>query len=200
MAVETKRTGSGLSALGIALAAGLIFCLPGLIGPAKAQTSEHREAQRFRSGEASRSARARSFGCRARQRRSFVADPDIADVQAQSPSIIYLFGKRAGSTSMFAVDENDNMLLRSSVQVNHNLAGLRGRARSPASGPYGRCQLGRRQHRARWQSRQSDRRPGAARACQPLSRRGRNAPEPHPGRRSYAGASCACASPRFRAR
>ncbi|NJO36384.1 MAG: type II and III secretion system protein family protein [Rhizobiales bacterium] len=55
----------------------------------------------------------------------FVADPDIADVQAQSPSIIYLFGRRAGTTSMFAVDENDNLLLRSSVQVDHNLASLR---------------------------------------------------------------------------
>jgi pilus assembly protein CpaC len=55
----------------------------------------------------------------------FVADPEIADVQAQSPSIIYLFGRRAGSTSLFAVDDDDNLLLRSSVQVEHNLKGLR---------------------------------------------------------------------------
>ena len=54
----------------------------------------------------------------------FVADPEIADVQAQSPSIIYLFGKRAGSTSLFAVDENDEMLLRSEVSVSHNMKGL----------------------------------------------------------------------------
>jgi pilus assembly protein CpaC len=55
----------------------------------------------------------------------FVADPEIADVQAQSPSIIYLFGRRAGSTSLYAVDENDQILLRTSVVVQHNLASLR---------------------------------------------------------------------------
>lgn len=55
----------------------------------------------------------------------FVADPEIADVQAQSPSIIYLFGRRSGTTSLFAVDENDDLLLRTAVQVNHNLNALR---------------------------------------------------------------------------
>ncbi len=54
----------------------------------------------------------------------FVADPEIADVQAQSPSIIYLFGRKAGSTSLFAVDDQDELLLRSAVQVNHNMKGL----------------------------------------------------------------------------
>ncbi|MGH6898571.1 MAG: type II and III secretion system protein family protein [Geminicoccaceae bacterium] len=55
----------------------------------------------------------------------FVADPEIADVQAQSPSIVYLFGRRTGTTSLYAVDENDQMLLRTSVTVQHNLSGLR---------------------------------------------------------------------------
>jgi pilus assembly protein CpaC len=55
----------------------------------------------------------------------FVADPEIADVQAQSPSIVYLFGRRAGSTSLYAVDENDQILLRTMVVVEHNLPGLR---------------------------------------------------------------------------
>lgn len=54
----------------------------------------------------------------------FVADPEIADVQAQSPSIVYLFGRRAGSTSLYAVDENDQILLRTNVVVQHNLTGL----------------------------------------------------------------------------
>lgn len=54
----------------------------------------------------------------------FVADPEIADVQAQSPSIIYLFGRKSGSTSLFAVDEDDELLLRSAVRVQHNLKGL----------------------------------------------------------------------------
>lgn len=54
----------------------------------------------------------------------FVADPEIADVQAQSPSIIYLFGRKAGSTSLFAVDDEDQLLLRSAVRVDHNMKGL----------------------------------------------------------------------------
>jgi pilus assembly protein CpaC len=55
----------------------------------------------------------------------FVADPEIADVQAQSASIVYLFGRRTGTTSLYAVDENDQLLLRTSVTVQHNLSGLR---------------------------------------------------------------------------
>lgn len=55
----------------------------------------------------------------------FVADPEIADVQAQSPSIVYLFGRRAGSTSLYAVDENDQILIRTGIVVHHNLSGLR---------------------------------------------------------------------------
>jgi pilus assembly protein CpaC len=55
----------------------------------------------------------------------FVADPEVADVQAQSPSIVYLFGRRAGATSLYAVGENDQILLRTNVVVEHNLTGLR---------------------------------------------------------------------------
>jgi pilus assembly protein CpaC len=55
----------------------------------------------------------------------FVADPEIADVQAQSASIVYLFGRRTGTTSLYAVDENDQLLLRTLVTVQHNLSGLR---------------------------------------------------------------------------
>jgi pilus assembly protein CpaC len=55
----------------------------------------------------------------------FVADPEIADVQAQSASIVYLFGRRTGSTSLYAIDENDQLLLRTAVVVQHNLSGLR---------------------------------------------------------------------------
>jgi pilus assembly protein CpaC len=55
----------------------------------------------------------------------FVADPEIADVQAQSASVVYLFGRRAGSTSLYAIDESDQVLLRTEVTVQHNLSGLR---------------------------------------------------------------------------
>jgi len=55
----------------------------------------------------------------------FVADPEIADVQAQSPTVVYLFGRRAGSTSLYAVGDGDELLVRTQVEVLHNLSGLR---------------------------------------------------------------------------
>lgn len=55
----------------------------------------------------------------------FVADPEVADVQAQSPTLVYLFGRRAGTTSLYAVDDADRVLLRADVIVGHNLSGLR---------------------------------------------------------------------------
>ena len=54
----------------------------------------------------------------------FVADPDIADVQVHSPSLIYVFGKKAGSTSLFAVDAQEQPLLRADVTVTHHLSAL----------------------------------------------------------------------------
>ena len=55
----------------------------------------------------------------------FVADPAIADVQVQSPTLIYLFGRRAGTTSVYAVDEQGDMLLRRELTVTHDLDRLR---------------------------------------------------------------------------
>jgi pilus assembly protein CpaC len=54
----------------------------------------------------------------------FVADPAVADVQAHSPTLVYVFGRRSGTTSLFAVDENENVLLRREVVVEHHLSGL----------------------------------------------------------------------------
>lgn len=55
----------------------------------------------------------------------FVADPDVADVQAQSPTILYLYGRRAGTTTLYAVDDRQEVVLRREVQVRHNLSRLR---------------------------------------------------------------------------
>ena len=68
----------------------------------------------------------------------FVADPEVADVQAHSPTLVYVFGRRSGTTSLFAVDENEDVLLRRDVVVEHHLSGLqerdpRGRPRRAAS-------------------------------------------------------------------
>ncbi|HFD17072.1 MAG TPA: BON domain-containing protein, partial [Rhodospirillales bacterium] len=55
----------------------------------------------------------------------FVADPTIADVQVHSPGLVYLLGKRAGSTTVYAVDSEDRVLLRREVRVEHALSRLR---------------------------------------------------------------------------
>lgn len=55
----------------------------------------------------------------------FVADPEIADVQAQSPTLLYVYGRRAGTTSLYAVDDAQQVVLRREVQVRHNLSRLR---------------------------------------------------------------------------
>ncbi|HEX7008232.1 MAG TPA: type II and III secretion system protein family protein [Alphaproteobacteria bacterium] len=53
-----------------------------------------------------------------------VADPAIADVQIKSPNMLYVFGKKPGETSLFAVDARDRVLLNVTVTVNHNLSRL----------------------------------------------------------------------------
>lgn len=54
----------------------------------------------------------------------FVADPEVADVQAHSPTLVYVFGRRSGATTLFAVDEGENVLLRREIVVEHHLSGL----------------------------------------------------------------------------
>jgi pilus assembly protein CpaC len=52
----------------------------------------------------------------------FVADPDIADVQVKSPSLVYVFGKAGGETTLYAVGENDEVLLSMNVRVRYDVA------------------------------------------------------------------------------
>jgi pilus assembly protein CpaC len=47
----------------------------------------------------------------------FVASPDIADVQVKSPTMIYVFAKRPGDTVLYAVDDQDRVLLNTIVSV-----------------------------------------------------------------------------------
>ena len=52
----------------------------------------------------------------------FVADPETADVQAHSATLVYVFGRKAGTTTIFAVDEAENLLFSSAVHVRHPLS------------------------------------------------------------------------------
>lgn len=55
----------------------------------------------------------------------FVANPDVADYQIESPRMLYVHGRTVGETTLFAVDENDNVILNVNLEVNHNLSRLR---------------------------------------------------------------------------
>jgi len=55
----------------------------------------------------------------------FIANPDVADVQVKSPSLIYLSAKGPGETVVYAVDADDNVLLHAPVRVSHDLSRVR---------------------------------------------------------------------------
>jgi pilus assembly protein CpaC len=64
----------------------------------------------------------------------FIANPDIADVQVKSPSLIYLSAKAPGETVIYAVEASDNVLLNSPVRVEHDISRLRSSLRQLAPG------------------------------------------------------------------
>jgi pilus assembly protein CpaC len=64
----------------------------------------------------------------------FIANPDIADVQVKSPSLIYLSAKSPGETVIYAVDASDSVLLNSPVRVEHDISRLRSSLRELAPG------------------------------------------------------------------
>ncbi|USG62943.1 type II and III secretion system protein family protein [Sneathiella marina] len=54
----------------------------------------------------------------------FIGNPELADVQVQSPTIIYVFGKGTGSTNLFALDAKGRVLLNSPVTITHDVTSL----------------------------------------------------------------------------
>ena len=55
----------------------------------------------------------------------FIGNPKIADVTVMSPRIIYVFGKKTGSTTFYAVDASERVMEKRNVAVGHNLTRLR---------------------------------------------------------------------------
>jgi pilus assembly protein CpaC len=55
----------------------------------------------------------------------FVADPEIADIQVKSPRLVYVFGKKPGDTTLFAVDQKERVLANVDITVIHDLSRLR---------------------------------------------------------------------------
>ncbi len=54
----------------------------------------------------------------------FVANSEIADVAIKSAQLIYVFGKRPGTTTLYAVGEGDEILASVTLTVIHNLSRL----------------------------------------------------------------------------
>jgi pilus assembly protein CpaC len=54
----------------------------------------------------------------------FVANPDIADVQVKSPELIYITAKSPGTTVIYAVDADNNVLLNAPIRVDLDLSPL----------------------------------------------------------------------------
>ena len=55
----------------------------------------------------------------------FIANPDIADVQAMSATSIMVFGKRTGETTFMATDGNGHTLDHRTIRVTQDLSALR---------------------------------------------------------------------------
>lgn len=55
----------------------------------------------------------------------FVADPAVAEVSVKSPTLVYVFGKKAGDTTLYAVDDRERVLLDLRLLVAHDLTRLK---------------------------------------------------------------------------
>ena len=54
----------------------------------------------------------------------FVANDTIADVQVRSPTQIYIFGKAAGTTTVYATDRSGRVMYSANVRVGQNLGSV----------------------------------------------------------------------------
>ena len=54
----------------------------------------------------------------------FVANSAIAEVAVKSPRLIFVFAKKPGVTSLYAVDENEDVIANIRLVVTHELSEL----------------------------------------------------------------------------
>ena len=54
----------------------------------------------------------------------FIANSSIADVNVKSPRLVYLFGKKSGETTLYAVDSNERVVANYRIIVSHNMSRL----------------------------------------------------------------------------
>jgi pilus assembly protein CpaC len=54
----------------------------------------------------------------------FVADPSIADVESRSQKAVFVYGKKAGETTLYVLDSDDRSIVNVTVRVEHDLSRL----------------------------------------------------------------------------
>jgi pilus assembly protein CpaC len=54
----------------------------------------------------------------------FVANPDVADVQVPTPRSVFVLGKRAGTTTLFAIGANNRQILSKTISVSADTASI----------------------------------------------------------------------------
>jgi pilus assembly protein CpaC len=54
----------------------------------------------------------------------FIANPEVADVNPVSNQLVYVFGKKDGETTLYAVDNNDRVIFATTIRIGNNLAQL----------------------------------------------------------------------------
>src|SRR3546814_13235917 len=64
----------------------------------------------------------------------FIADPAIADIQVRSPSLLYIFGKGPGETSLYATDKAGAVVYSAHVRVGNNFDQVRTMLRTALPG------------------------------------------------------------------
>ncbi|MCG8696328.1 MAG: type II and III secretion system protein family protein [Minwuiales bacterium] len=54
----------------------------------------------------------------------FVANAEIADINVKSQRLVYVFGKKPGQTTLYALDAKDNVIANIKIKVSHNISQL----------------------------------------------------------------------------
>lgn len=54
----------------------------------------------------------------------FVADPKIADIQVKSPTLVYVLGRGAGATTLYAVDAHEQVVANLALNVGYDVGRL----------------------------------------------------------------------------
>jgi pilus assembly protein CpaC len=64
----------------------------------------------------------------------FLANPEVADIEIKSPKLLYIYGKSIGETTLFVIDETEEVTLSSAVNVSFNMEAMNRAAQAAQPG------------------------------------------------------------------